>query len=229
VTLFYSTNTGGAYQRLAMQRPLPIDASPADVFRAEIPGVPAGERVRYYVAAAANDEAGTLAFSPATAERDVHEYWVSFPTNSLSPVLLNEFMADNLSTLADPQGDYDDWIELRNLTSESLDVSGGYLSDDPENPRKWRIPEGTLIPANGYLLVWADEDGQDSPGLHANFRLSADGEQIFLLDRDENNNALLDSVSFGPQEMDQSYGRSPADPTQFQVLQPTPGRANSSR
>ena len=85
------------------------------------------------------------------------------------------------------------------------------MSDEPNNPRKWVFPAGTTIPANGYLLVWANEDGTATSGLHASFKLSGLGEQIFLTDTDANLNAVLDSVEFGAQETDRSFGRTAND------------------
>ncbi len=128
--------------------------------------------------------------------------------------------------MADPQGDYDDWIELRNLTDQDVDLTGHYLSDEPNNPRKWQCPAGTTIPADGYLLIWADEDGSNTPGPHASFKLSASGEELFLLDTDANLKAVLDSISFGPQETDWSYGRTVADADVWAIMEPTPGAAN---
>ena len=138
-------------------------------------------------------------------------------------------MADNQQTLRDPQGSFEDWIELHNLSDSDADLSGEYFSDDAQKPTKWRFPDNTRIPANGYLLIWADEDGTAGSGLHASFKLAVSGEQILLIDSDVNNNALLDSVTFGPQEADRSYGRSPNDPTQWTSLSPTPGAANALR
>jgi hypothetical protein len=141
-------------------------------------------------------------------------------------VVINEVMASNTGTIADPQGEYDDWIELRNLTDAEVDLTGRHLSDEPNNPRKWQFPAGTKIAANGLLLVWADEDGQDTPGLHASFKLSADGEVIFLTDTDANHNAVLDSLDFPQQTTDRSYGRPSANPGEFVEMQPTPGEPN---
>ncbi len=76
------------------------------------------------------------------------------------------------------------------------------------------------------MRVWADEDGSDTPGLHASFKLSKEGEEIFFTDTDANLNAVLDSVSFGPQETDRSYGRSAADPDVWVIMDPTPGAPN---
>jgi hypothetical protein len=188
---------------------------------------PAGTKVRYYVEARSGNTAKAASFSPARAEDDTHSYRVAITQAPGTPVVINELMAANSRTLADPQGEFDDWIELRNLTDEEVDLTGRYLSDEPNNPRKWAFPDGTRIPADGYLLVWADEDGAATPGLHASFKLSADGEQIFLTDTDGNANAVLDSVSFGVQELDRSYGRSAADAALFQLMSPSPGTENN--
>jgi hypothetical protein len=126
-----------------------------------------------------------------------------------------------------PQGNYDDWIELKNITDETIDLSGMYMSDKLENPLKWKIPEGTQLEPNGYLMIWADEDSSTKFDLHTNFKLSTNGETILLFDTDERGNALLDSVTFGNQTADLSFGRSPDASGTWQILsQPTPGAKN---
>ena len=102
-----------------------------------------------------------------------------------------------------------------------------YLSDKEDTPLKWKIPQGTTLAPGAYLTIWADEDGNDTPGLHANFKFSADGESVMLVDTDELGNALLDSVVFGKQEADVSFGRFPNGTGQFQLLsKPTPNGDN---
>jgi hypothetical protein len=196
------------------------------VFGGATTNCPAGTKVRFYVEARSANVAKAAAFSPPRAEQQTYSYRVAVTTASNSPVVINEVMASNTSTLADPQGEFDDWIELRNLTDQEVDLTGRYLSDEPNNPRKWAFPAGTVLPADGYLIVWADEDGSDMPGLHASFKLSADGEEIFLTDTDANFNAILDSVSFGSQTTDRSYGRTAADADVWAVLDATPGTGN---
>ena len=68
-----------------------------------------------------------------------------------------------------------------------------------------RDSEGTMIPANGYLVVWADEDGMQE-GLHANFKISASGEELFLVNPDT---IVIDEITFGEQKTDTSYARIP--------------------
>ena len=144
-----------------------------------------------------------------------------------SPVVINELMADNDNTVADPQGDYDDWLELHNLTDNAVLLAGMYLSDKEDEPTKWQFPENIEIPANGYLIVWLDENGEDAPdGLHANFKLSKNGETVMLVDTDARGNMVLDQVTFGEQETDVAFGRLPNGTGDFQVVQVTHGAEN---
>ena len=145
-------------------------------------------------------------------------------------VVINELMADNDNIIADPQGDYDDWLELHNLTDSPVTLTGMYLSDKEDEPTKWMLPEHTEIPANGYLIVWLDEDGEDAPvGLHANFKLSKNGETVMLVDTDAQDNQVLDSVTFGEQKTDTALGRWPNGTGEFQVVQATPGAQNMTK
>ena len=147
-------------------------------------------------------------------------------------VVINELMADNDNTSEDPQGDYDDWVELFNRTDSPIDLTGMYLSDKEDNPTKWQFPDGTVIAANGYLIVWCDEDHDDeeaTEGLHSNFKLSKSGETVLLVDTDANGNTVLDSIVFGEQETDVSYGRIPNGTGDFQVVAATPGAENMAQ
>jgi hypothetical protein len=144
------------------------------------------------------------------------------------PVVINEVLASNGHTRADPQGEYDDWIELYNQSSAPVNLAGLYLTDDPAEPTTWQFPKDvpaqTTIPARGYLLVWADGEVGDS-GLHASFKLSASGENVALFDRDAL--TLIDSVDFDVQTTDISYGRFPDGADLWSLLTaPTPGAQN---
>ena len=141
-------------------------------------------------------------------------------------VVINELMADNDNTIADPQGDYDDWLELYNRTDSTVMLTGMYLSDKEDQLTKWAFPENTEIPANGYLLVWLDEDVDEPEGLHADFKLSKGGEVALLVDTDAHGNQVLDSITFGEQETDTALGRLPDGTGDFQVVQATPGAPN---
>ena len=143
-------------------------------------------------------------------------------------VVINEVLASNGHTMTDPQGEYDDWIELYNRGNAPVNLGGMYLTDDPAEPTKWQFPKNsaaqTTIPAHGYLLVWADNEVGDA-GLHAAFKLSAGGESVALFDQD--GMTLIDSVTFDAQRTDISYGRFPdAVDTWSALTFPTPGMQN---
>jgi hypothetical protein len=127
-------------------------------------------------------------------------------TEADAPVVINELMASNSNCIQDPQDQYDDWIEIYNYGPNDIDIGGMYLTDDLSVPNKWRFPDATIIAADGFLLIWADDDTGDD-GLHANFKLDADGEQVGLFDSD--GTALIDSIVFPEQFTDKSYGRYP--------------------
>jgi len=145
-----------------------------------------------------------------------------------TPVCINEVMASNSSIIADPQGRFEDWIELHNTSKTAINVGGLYLTDDANEPTKWQIPAGnrnlTNIPAGGFLVVWADGDTADA-GLHANFKLNADGDTLYLFEAD--GVTRIDSVEFGVQIPNVSYGRYPDGSAEWQFLSlATPGAAN---
>ncbi|MCW5557535.1 MAG: CotH kinase family protein [Verrucomicrobiae bacterium] len=228
VWLWHRAGSAGKYSRTQMlDDGAHGDGAAGDgVFGGQTAPHLAGVKVRYYVEARSANTAGAAAFHPAQAEVAPLSYRVVAPKSGEPPVVINEFMASNTDTIRDPQGDYDDWIELRNVSDASVDLSGWFLSDNPENPRKWEFPAGTVLAVGGYLLVWADEDGGDSPGLHANFKLSAAGEQILLVDSDAHLNVLRDSVTYGPVGADVALGRTQAAPSEFLPVPPTPGAPN---
>jgi hypothetical protein len=133
----------------------------------------------------------------------------SVKAQSSASLVINEFMASNSDSIRDPQGQYDDWIEIHNFSSSPINVGGMYLTDDLSFPTKWQIPNTqalTVVTRGQYLLIWADNDTGQA-GLHANFKLNADGEEIGLFDKD--GQTLIDSVIYSGQMTDISYGRYP--------------------
>jgi hypothetical protein len=162
----------------------------------------------------------------ATAELTI-EYEGPPPPDWNRLVRINEWMAANDGVVLDPaDADADDWIELFNPGAAPADLSGFHLSDDLSDVTRWRVPDGTVIPPGGYLMVWADgELAQNGAELHAGFQLSRDGESIGLFAPD---GALIDSVAFGLQVDDLSQGRSPDGVGSIAFLTaPTPGGSNA--
>lgn len=141
-----------------------------------------------------------------------------------SQVVINELLASNLNTNKDEFNEANDWLELYNTADTSIDLSGWNLTDDINQLNQWSIPPGTIISGKSFLLIWADKDLIQGP-LHANFKLSAQGEMIVL----SNNGSIEDSITFGPQNTDISLGRSPDGSANLGFfVKPTPGTANTS-
>jgi hypothetical protein len=103
-------------------------------------------------------------------------------------VVINEWMADNAGpggVFSSIDNGYPDWFELFNPNPAPIDLSGFFLTDDLSVPDMWRIPANTIIPGQGFLLVWADNAplpaGTDAQGdLHAPFQLNKAGDAIGL-------------------------------------------------
>ncbi len=168
------------------------------------------------------------------SENVIGSFPVKVTTTAPPPVpaiAINEWMADHTSDggFPDPaDGDFDDWFELYNAGTTAVDLGGFYLTDDVANRTKFRIPNGTLMPAGGYLLVWADnEEVQNgiSPGqLHVGFRLAAGGEKIGLYTPD---GLEVDLVVFGAQSPNGIEGRYPDGGAEIVSPVPTPGLRNA--
>jgi len=143
-----------------------------------------------------------------------------------SPVQLSEFMASN-SLISDPAGDFDDWIELFNPTDQPVDVGGMYLTDDLTQSNRWQFPVSqafiTTIPAQGYLVVWADNDVNQGP-LHANFKLSQSGEQIGLFDMD---GTPIDTLTYPAQQTNVSWAFDGVLNRWYAATYATPGQPNA--
>jgi hypothetical protein len=169
------------------------------------------------------DSLGQRTVDPTAAPAATHRYLVGYAPPG---VRINEFLADNASVNRDEAGEYDDWVELYNDSAVAVVLDGLYLTDDVAQPTRWPFPAGTTIPPGGYLLVWCDGDTGQGP-LHASFRLDRDGEEIGLFDSDAHGNVPLDTVVFGPQQEDISYGRLPDGTDGWEALDPpTPGGGN---
>ncbi len=144
----------------------------------------------------------------------------------VTPVI-SEFMAENTVTLSTSDGSEEDWIEIFNPNPAPLDLAGWSLTDDPARPRKWVFP-ARVLPAQGYLVVFASEkDDSHRPygpasELHTNFKLSAGGEYLALLDPA---GAVVQAFAPGypPQLGDVSYGHFG---TVDGYMTPTPGQPN---
>ncbi len=139
-------------------------------------------------------------------------------------LVINEFQADNEEGPTDEAGQHEDWVELYNNSSNTINLNGLFLTDNPDNPAKWPFPENASIGSHAYLIVWLDEDQADGP-YHASFKLSAAGEFLMLSD---GAGGVRDSLTFGPQQPTATYGRYPNGTGAFTLLVPSYNASNST-
>ncbi len=215
-TLLYSTTTQSLTQ-------LPLTLASGNTYQAVLPARPDGTYVRYSVYAKDNDD------------NDAQSVASGYVVGYVPPVLvINEFVADPVSGQGvrdedDPTEEYPDWMELYNPGDTAVSLNGLFLSDNPEDPARYAIPNGFSIPAKGYLLIYLDDDEEQTAPpnshIHTNFNLSKDGEHLGLYGAF--GTAVVDATDFGAQIPLVSWGRYPDGTGDFQFLVcTTPGAAN---
>jgi hypothetical protein len=146
------------------------------------------------------------------------ENYISEP--KLSGVHINEVLAANSNIMLDPDFyKFSDYIELKNYENHSINIGGYILSDDKKS---WKIPSGTTMSSNSYLLIWADKKNSKKKGLHTNFKLSQKKESITLKD---SNGHVIDSIKYKKVPGNVSIR---AIDSSIVYMTPTPNRANKN-
>ena len=143
-------------------------------------------------------------------------------------LVINELLAVNGNDLRDQDGDASDWFEILNAGTESVDVGGWSVTDDPDFPGKWVFPGRVLAPQRFLVIFASGKDRRPGNGeLHANFRLSSRGEFLALF----NNESPRELISvFAPryprQRSDYSYGLDGTGDLVY-FSSPSPGAPNT--
>lgn len=158
-------------------------------------------KIQYYIYAE-NNNAGL--FSPQRAEHEFYSINANANQPTVGSLVINEFLAYNTLLQKDEYSNREDWIELFNSSNSLLDLSSVYLSDDILLPMKWKFPNGTTVNPNSYIMIWADDDSSQVIN-HTNFLLNNSGDKIIL----SVGSTILDSITFGPQGANISFGRCP--------------------
>ena len=172
------------------------------------------------------DDDGTISDIGAYYSYSEFDYPFDIPQYLADHIKINELLAINSATNQDEFGDFDDWVEIFNSSSESMDLSNCFLSDDTTDLTKWKLPDSTsIIPPEGHLLIWCDNNTEQGP-LHANFKLSSSGETLIL--STNNGFTIIDQITFGLQNSDVSYGRESDGIDVWAFGSPSPNAANGS-
>jgi hypothetical protein len=156
----------------------------------------------------------------------VNNTWAQLADNSEIALVINEVMASNSTIVSDEDGDYEDWIEIFNKGTNTVNLAGFGLTDNRTDLFKWEFPAVNIAPGQ-YLIVWtSDKDRKESvDALHTNFKISAEGEPIILTTSDS---LFIDSIGAVAHRTDVSYGRLPDGTEEWLYLTtPTPGNENT--
>ena len=154
--------------------------------------------------------------------------YVLDPNAIVDAVRLNELAAANVNGLRDEENEVQDWVELYNSASTSVNLAGWSFTDDESEPTKWVFPAITLGP-RGYLIVFCS--GKDrrpvTPGskLHTNFKLGPDGEFLGLYNAEVPRRLVSSFNPYPNQRTDYSWGFDPLDQMKYFQTQ-SPGTSN---
>ncbi|HNQ59348.1 MAG TPA: lamin tail domain-containing protein [Bacteroidales bacterium] len=202
VNLYYKTTAD--FTKVAMQ------ADTANFYKGQIPGQNKDITVSYYIEA--ENINGMKSYYPSSAPQMPASYKVGAPAIF---ILINEIYTRGVPE--DP-----DWVEIYNNSDVQMDISGYLIYDaggqSGAKPKK-AFPEGSVIPAHGFLVIVVDDASESG------FGLSSGGEEIWL---ENNKGAIIDDVTFPALEPTQSYGRFPDGSPNWQILSTiTKGTSNS--
>lgn len=146
--------------------------------------------------------------------------WLSAMGLDRGTVVITEIMSANYSTLQSKNGKFCDWVELHNTGASVAVLTGCYLSDDPDNRGKWKIPTMELAPGQRAVILCT---GKDASGDEAAFALSREGCSVLLSGSAGN---LLDRVDMPAVGKDQVWALQ-ADGSWLETGMATPNRENT--
>jgi hypothetical protein len=146
------------------------------------------------------DDLGTDTTDVDTSDADTE-------VDPLAEVVMTALVAKNATGDIDENGDNDDWLELTNRGDAGADLTGWALTDGYPDEVPWVFPEDTILAPTATIRIWCDDDAIDGP-LHADFKLSGDGETVTLIDA---LGEVVDEVTFPALLDDEVYERDVAD------------------
>ncbi len=147
---------------------------------------------------------------------------------SYAQVVINEYSAANRDILTDNYGNDADWFELFNAGGATVNLTGYFLTDNPDNLDKWEIPAGVTINAGQTIQIWASGRGEsDGVNHHADFKLTQMRQEYIILS--DPGLTILDQIWIeNPNLLGHSTGRLTDGGAVWGVFEnPTPGTSNA--
>lgn len=152
---------------------------------------------------------------------------VEKPSTTAAGLVVNELMASNGGMFIDPSFNYGSWLELYNPTDDKIFLGGLYISDDPENLKKFQLSmEYGMMTPKSHRTIWFDHNGIWNRGEinQVNFKLNYDGGTIYLSD----DNGIVLQQEYPKAIGRTSYARLQDGSEEWGVTYtPTPGGTNN--
>jgi len=163
--------------------------------------------------------------SPQALRSVLQAIAVLFCLQASAQFYINEVMPSNGDVVTDySTGNHPGWIELYNPDQAFRNLNGYFISDDPEEPRKYQLTAEAAIAGRGHMILWCDGLGRD---IHTNFSLSKKGEWVILSDPF---GAVIDKIAYPDQVIDHSYGRKRDGGAEWGYFEkPTPESSNPDK
>ena len=154
---------------------------------------------------------------PSPSYVNNYQGYLKYRSQLSSPLVINEVMSSN-SSFVPSNKKYYDWIELKNTSDQTIQLSNYFLSNKFDFPDKYRLPNVNIKPNETYLL-YASGKG----GTHLNFKISSDKESLYLFNND---GICIDAIYASEIPVNKSFGRYDSELVYFN--KPTPNKENSS-
>lgn len=151
-----------------------------------------------------------------------YDQWLAAINPADIQVVINEVMTANFSTVSNAAGLLCDWVEIKNVGSAPADLSGCYLSDDPDDRSLFRIENLVIQPGETVLILCSGTNA--APG-EADFSLKQSGCTLLLTGSAGN---VLTQLEVPALEDDRSWAMN-ADGSYASTSQPTPGYPNTDQ
>lgn len=148
----------------------------------------------------------------------------------VSKLHINEIMVNNQTNYIDRYGEHTPWIEIYNNSAATTNIGGCFLSNDPNNLKKYPITRGdrnTIIGPRQFIIFWADDDATRGT-FHVNFLLDPNRDNtVYLSDASGKLINELTVPASASSSADKSYGRKTDGGKELGVLEkPTPNVNN---
>ncbi len=151
--------------------------------------------------------------------------WAEDPLSLKSPyagLVITEYMTENTETLSDSDGEFTDWIEIANTSSESISLDGLRITDNADNLDKWSVSGSFILAPGECQIVYMSGKNRCDSELHASFGLGGDDEEIVLSDK---YSRIVSRIGLEKLRDGVSYGVSD-DGVNLYYAEPTPWKAN---